>query len=345
MQTEEKENQMIERKESFVDIIKYKLKKLFGYKEGRTFIIDTEPYIKKYSEIELSEIANIEKELKKVLERNFEADGTIAGIDKDKALKLLEWVVQRDREILNIKSEEGIKNDSLLGCCGLSQGIVTELLTHMGLVPNILNVNPTIAKDVGRHAFNSVAIPIKENGDVHDVDFIIDATYRQFCLRDKYSPSGRFIKDKKFGDKVSPFAGYWCLKLPGGKEFLDKIIRNGYFELTTENAKLYGDSFTLEKIKDDEFSKKYEQGTTIPVSATKNVDTGISGEKYISQITENNKQEESEFDEGELKGYYGDLMKTPLMKKEETMIEYDIDSMGNFIPTNNRIKDDGERNV
>ena len=173
---------------------------------------------------------------------------------------------------------------------------------------------------LGGHAFNSVSIPIKsKNGNLSEVNYLIDATYRQFFLRDGFSVSGRFVNDKRFGNKVAPFAGYWCINLPGGTKFAKNILRNGFVELTPENAKIYGDSFILEEQKNKEYTAKYEEGVTIPQSTTKDVNTAISGEQYISWFTDETRQDYRgiDFNDGELEEYYGDLMKTPLMMKEK----------------------------
>jgi len=171
---------------------------------------------------------------------------------------------------------------------------------------------------LGGHAFNSVAIPIKEDyGHIYIINYLIDATYRQFFLRNEVSVSGRFVKDKRFGNKVAPLAGYWCINLPGGKAFAQNILKNGFVELTPENAKKYGDSFILEKEKDREYQSKYEEGVTIPQSDIKNVDTKISGEQYIQWMTDDTRQDNRgiDFYDGELEGWYGKLMETPLMLK------------------------------
>lgn len=303
---------------TLTDKIRNKFRAIFGYKEGKKFIDDTKPYIRKYSEIELGIIANIEQKLKNVLAINDNKGTLTDGLNKEEAIKLLEWIVQRDRMILD---KDNIKENSLLGLCGLSQGVVSTFLTNMGLEPRVSNINPTITgAGLGGHAFNSVALPIKDgNGKVHETNFLIDATYRQFFLRNEISISGRFVKDKRFGNKVSPMAGYWCINLPGGKEFANEILKNGFVELTAENAKIYGDSFILENEKDEEFRKRYKEGTTIPVSATKKIDTGISGEQYIAWFADKTRQDYRgiDYEENELEEYYGDLMKTPLMQKKE----------------------------
>ena len=166
------------------DKIKNSLKVFFGYREGKEFVIDTQPYIKEYSEIELANIANIEGKLKNILEKNVICGEIVDGLNTDEVNKLLEWVVQADRKCLN--DDGDIRKSSLMGRCGLSQGIVYTILKEMGLEARVSNINPTITgENLGGHAFNSVAIPCKQqDGTYVEKNFLIDATYRQFFLRD-----------------------------------------------------------------------------------------------------------------------------------------------------------------
>ena len=301
-----------------LDKIKKSLLTLLGYKEGKKFMIDTQPYIKEYDEIELANIANIEEKLKNILEKNANSGKIVDGLTVDEANKLLEWVVQADRKCLN---RGDIKEDTLMGCCGLSQGIVYTILKEMGLSPRVSNTNPTITgENLGGHAFNSVAIPVKQpDGTYEEKNFLIDATYRQFFVRDNFSVSGRFIKDKRFGGVASPMAGYWCINLPGGKKFAEKILSSGFVELTPKNAKLYGDSFVLEKDMDKKFQAEYEKGVTVPVPHKRDLITGISGEAYIKYMTDKNRQDHRgiDCDYREIEADYGNIIKTPLMKKRE----------------------------
>lgn len=189
----------------------------------------------------------------------------------------------------------------------------------MNLNPRVSNLNPTITgMSLGGHAFNSMAIPISTKNGVIEKNFLIDATFRQFFLRDNFSINGRFIKDKRFGGKVSPMAGYFCINLPGGKEFANIMLKRGFTELTPENAKLYGDSFILELQENEKYRKLYAKGITVPVPKKKNLITGISGYEYIERFTDLSKQDYRgiDFEEGELEKCYGKLMKTPLMLKE-----------------------------
>lgn len=309
------------KKITVIDKMRNKLRELIGYKEGKRFIIETEPFLKEYSDVELANIANIEQKLKKAIEENAKVGKTVEGIDEKEAECLIKFIVQRDREILDKEGKKDrIKNNSLQGLCGLSQGVITTYLNYMGLKPRVSNINPTISgKGLGGHAFNSVAVPIKDKTCIREKDYLIDVTYRQFFIRDEYSISGRFVKDKRFGNKVAPMAGYWCINLQGGKKFAHEMLKNGFTELTPKNAKIYGDSFILEKQKDHVYKDKYEEGVTIPISTIKHIETGISGEQYLQWFKDEGRQDYEGIDyyDGELEEYYGELMKTPLMMKKE----------------------------
>ena len=249
------------KKVTFLDKLKNKIRDVLGYKEGHRFIEETEPYRKKYSEIELSKIANIEQKIREAVEENLKAGKNIAGITNKDAETFIRWIIERDREILEKDSRyKDIKDDNLCGRCGLSQGVVTTLLQRASLQPKVLNVAETIlGKGNGFHSFNTVTIPVRdEQGNISEKGYLIDATVRQFFVREESSVSGRFVKDKRFGNKVAPLAGYWCMNIPGGRQFAHTILRDGFIELTPETAKIYGDSFMLEKMKDSEYTKKYK---------------------------------------------------------------------------------------
>lgn len=98
-----------------------------------------------------------------------------------------------------------------------------------------------------------------------------------------------------------------------------KFYRNGFVELTPENAKIYADSFMLEKSMDKKFQEKYKKGVTVPVPRKKDLVTGIAGETYIEWMTDNDRQDYRgiDFDDGEIEELYGEIIKTPLVQKEE----------------------------
>lgn len=301
----ENKNSKYPKKLSFIDRIKIELKRFMGYKEGTKFIIETEPIFKKFTEIELMKLAAIEEKLKKSLEINKSNNMLTEGISPKDAESILAWVVQNARENFADNGKISLKEDSLLGYCGFGQGITATTLENMGLSPNILNANPTLSNKTGRHAFLTVEIPIKQTkGEVVNTAYLVDTTYRQFFLRNEVTNCyGKYIKDKRYGGRVAPLAGYWILQMPKGKEFAEEILSKGFIELTEENAKLYGDSFTLEGAQRKDHTK---------VPSKRELITRISGKTYLNSMINPVVVEEMDFYEGEIEEK-GIKVKTPLM--------------------------------
>lgn len=293
---------------NIVDKIKTIFRKFMGYKEGKKFTIDTEPIYKKYTDIELMKLATVEEKLKKAINQNSHDNMISKGINKDEAESLLQWVVQNAREAFTKENKEPLKDADLLGWCGFGQGITAITLQNMGLSPNIANANPTLNDKAGRHAFLTVEIPIiQSNGDIKNIPYLVDTTYRQFFLREEVTTScGEYIKDRRFGNKVAPLAGYWVLQMPKGKKFAETILSKGFIELTEENAKIYGDSFTLEE-------KNRKDNTKVPTKKERT--TGISGKIYIKNMLKPF-EEEIDFYEGEIEALKINT-KTPRMLKEK----------------------------
>lgn len=307
----EKENKLLPKKITIIDRIKNIFRKMMGYEDGKRFMIDTEPVLKKYTDINLMKIASIEEKLKKVLDENTKQEKLIDGIKENEAESLLEWVVQNAREGLIKDSNTSLKEMDLLGVCGLGQGITGITLQNMGLSPNINNVNPTFGMKTGRHAFVTVNIPIKdEEGNTNNKLYLVDTTYRQFFLRDEVTTScGEYIKDKKFGNKVAPLAGYWVLKMEKGREFAQELLEKGFIEFTEENAKIYGDGFVLEE-------KERKDYTNVPNKGE--METGINGKTYISNVNDVKYQQEMDFDREEFDECGIDII-TPFMKREQML--------------------------
>lgn len=307
----EQENKLLPKKITIIDKIKNVFIKMVGYQEGKKFMIDTEPELKKYTDINLMKIASIEEKLKKALNENLKQETLTDGIKENEAESLLEWVVQNAREGLEKTAKKSLKEISLLGYCGLGQGITGFTLQNMGLSPNINNVGTSFGEKAGRHAFLTVNIPIMdEDGKVNDKLYLVDTTYRQFFLRDEVTTScGEYIKDKKFGNKVAPFAGYWVLKMQNGRAFAEELLEKGFIEFSEENAKIYGDGFVLEE-------KERKDHTKVPTK--RELETKIDGNTYISNVNDLKKHEEIDYDKEEL-DEWGINIKTPFMQKEEML--------------------------
>ena len=257
------------------DRLKTSVKKLFGYREGEKFTLNVMPEIINYSDIEIGRIANIEQKLRDCLHENNAKQSLEKGIEIREAQELLQWVVQNARK--ELFKDEDPKEESLQGACGWSQAITGTTLMNMGLQPYIVNTLPTLSKKTGRHAFLAVGIPVREEGQVVNKMYLVDATFKQFFERNHLTNMyNAWIKDKRYGGRVAPLAGYWVLQMgKKGLDFAEEILTKGYIELTEENAKLYGDSFYLEGVDRKDHSK---------VPSKKELITGIPGSQYIENI-------------------------------------------------------------
>lgn len=283
---------------------KFKEPKNFG-----KFMIETEPILKNYSDIELMKIANIEEKLKNIININKKDNILSNGITKDEAENLLNWIVQNARKGLEKEYGQSLKNASLRGYCGLAQGISAITLENMGLSPYITNVNPTFSNNSSRHAFVTVEFPISQpDGKIKNVPYLVDTTYRQFFTRDEWTNfKDYYVNDKKYGNKVATIAGYWTLKMENGKYFTEELLSKGFIELTEENAKIYGDSFVLQGI---------ERKNPTKVPKKNELTTKISGKTYIENMFNYINQENIDYQKEELEEANINI-KTPAMVKEE----------------------------
>ena len=292
------------------DKIKLSIMKAMGYKECGKFILDTEPILRNYSDIELSRLADKEEKLKEALKQNESEGKLVEGISKEDAESVLEWVVQNARAMLikdyKMTKEEFQKEESLRGCCGYGQALTGFPLIHMGLTPNTCNTR-NVFDENSAHAFLTVEIPVKdEQGTVTEKEYLVDTTYRQFYDRTLLKREGYYIKDKNFGNKVSETPGYYTLKMKNGKEFAEELLAKGFVELTEENAKMYGDSFVLSHQTRKDYTK---------VPTKREEETSITGEQYIENI--HNPELHMEIDNKEEDLEKNNInTKTPLMEKE-----------------------------
>ena len=84
---------------TIIEKIKLHIMKLAGYRQGTKFINETKPYVHKYPPVEKMKIAKIEEKLSKALENNKKMGELLSGITEKECYDIIEWVIQRDREI------------------------------------------------------------------------------------------------------------------------------------------------------------------------------------------------------------------------------------------------------
>lgn len=189
---------------------------------SNTFIIDETPLITDIDYNKVKELLNNYKKNKYVT--------------TDDAKYILNWAVQNTRKFI---SELGIniKGNSLDGYCELAQFVTLYPLEKMGFEVTKNTAQNDFDYNLN-HAFGTITLNVKENDEIKEEHFLIDATYRQFFTKEKCS-KGMYYMDK------TPDPGYFVKN----KVFAKELIKNGFIKLNEEVAKEYGEPFYLSSLK------------------------------------------------------------------------------------------------
>ena len=199
------------------------------YGKIEEFIFNAKPY---NEDINLSDIA--------ALEGFFKKNGYIP--ERYIAL-LLNYVVYQVRKLIILPPDSPI-NASFKGQCSPSASIVYELMGKMGFKVDVFNVGKVLNTE-GIHHLSKVHIPTMINGEKVTKEFIIDPTFRQFCIKEE-NRFERYFEEPRHAVRMStPHPGYFYNLTDKGRKFANDLITYGYFETTDENLKQYFDPFRL----------------------------------------------------------------------------------------------------
>lgn len=237
-------------------------REFFGDKKEE-FIFEAEPY---NEDINIREVAAIQT----FYEKN--------GYVPEKYItELLNYITYNARKNIVSGVETPIYS-SLTGRCARAQSINDKLLEKLNLQKIAFNVGDVIEKEK-IHALECVQIPTKRNDKIIKKTFILDPTFRQFCLKEE-NRFERYNEEPKFAVRMStPHPGYFLNLTENGRTFANNLIHFGYFEATEENLKTYFDSFVLYTTP----KQAYKNQSLIGKIST----TTISGNDYWNQIIKN----------------------------------------------------------
>lgn len=157
-----------------------KRKEMMGITENtNTFIIDETPLITDTDFNKVKELVNSYKKNKYL---------TI-----EEAKYILNWTIQNTRKFI---SELGIsiKGNSLDGYCELAQFLTLYPLEEMGFKVTKNTAQNDFDYNLN-HAFGTLTLNVKDNDEINEEHFLIDATYRQFFTKEKCS-KGMYYMDK-----------------------------------------------------------------------------------------------------------------------------------------------------
>ena len=237
-------------------------------------------------EFDLEQLKNIQCKLEEYVSGKREK-----GITGGEAETFLNWITFNARNCAVRNVPESPISSSMYAQCAPTQAVNFKILKKIGLDVRAFNTGNTIGDipmeekekrmllehygGLGvRHSVSSVKIPISTYGKKTELyTFLLDPTFRQFCLK-------KNCNDSNFDDRKAPDPGYFMkadnlLKLGESQEVAKKsellakyIISRGYFLLSNENAKIYGDAFVR--------ASKRKEFQNMPIDMT--------GEQYIENF-------------------------------------------------------------
>lgn len=256
--------------------------------ENRTqedYIFDTLPY---NPEFNLEQLQQIECKL-----IDYTSGNSFEGLAPEEAEVFLDWITFNAREYAvsgsKTKSEDkprvGIDLHSMTGQCGPTQRINVQLLNRFGLDAKPINMVDCIGKidelpksdETDKrmaygydspaiwHAVTTVNIPINLGEYTQEYTYLLDPTFRQFCLEENCNENCY----KEAGHTVAPHPGYFMkasnlMELGVSQEKAQRseilgrhIIEKGYFPIDGY-SKDYIEAFRRAAI-NREFQEDYER--------------------------------------------------------------------------------------
>lgn len=222
-------------------------------KENR--IINDATFFKKYGDVKefdlMQEINELEDKNvfyieQKPLLKVTNHPGSKTIYSKSEIKPLLDYVCFMARDMLKLKYED-LENESLIGECMNASVLIINILRKLNITGYELNAAELFDTTIG-HSLVLANIPTYDG----DIPYIIDITYRQFCLLSRCNPNRVY-----HFDYPEIFPGYFI-----DQNIAKDLLKNGYLELTSQNAKAYIESFRENKdnLKDEVYIKCIEYG-------------------------------------------------------------------------------------
>lgn len=208
----------------------------FGKLSEYSYIVESEPLI---FEINQEQVSSAVQHLDDALKNG-------GGISTEEAKLLLDWSAQKTRKVLEEQNNVNIKQASLTSYCGYAQALTLVPFQELGVKTTVNNAYK-FGEYVSSHAFGTVTLPIEENGNIVNKDYLLDASYRQFFTTARCN-EGRYYD---LNHRCSPDCGYYLVNYLDGKGIAEQILKNGYIELTDEVLKKYGTAFIATKLNID----------------------------------------------------------------------------------------------
>ena len=210
------------------------------YGEIEEFIFNANPY---NEDINLSNIAALEQFYKR------------SGYLPEKYVEMfLNYVIYQARRLV-IRPPYSPINSSFKGKCSPAASIINELMGRMGFKVDVLNIGDVMNSNP-IHEISIVHVPVLVDDKVIVKDYLMDPTFRQFCLKEE-NRFERYFEEPRFGVRMStPHPGYFYNLTKEGRKFANNLIKYGYFLIDDDSLKQYFDPFRLYLTPKEEYDRK-----------------------------------------------------------------------------------------
>lgn len=158
---------------------------------------------------------------------------------------------------------------SFAGKCAIAQTYYNKILNKIKIpvmnfnIGDLLKTNPI-------HEVTCISIPTTRKNQKTTKTFLLDPTFRQFCLTEE-NRFERYFEEPRWSVRMStPHPGYFFNLTEKGKKFANQLIKDGYFELTEENLKTYLDPFTLYVTPKEAYTNQNNLGKVAHTTTTAN---------------------------------------------------------------------------
>lgn len=197
--------------------------------ENESYIIYQEPERKRIDNKKLEIALNHYNEIKN--------NGFKEGLTDEEIKTLLDYSVENARKSFD-NLGINVKTNSLNGLCELGQALTIMPLENLGL--EVTKNSASLCFNYPfNHVFGTVTFPYQDNDRVIDKTYLIDSTYRQFFSTMRCNEGRYYTEEENTNLKVAPDPGYFITDI----DFAKTLMKDGYIELTKENAKKYGEAF------------------------------------------------------------------------------------------------------
>lgn len=187
-------------------------------------------------------------------------------IPENYIVPFLNWLTYSARK--NVSNElQDITKSSFAGRCSYAQSFFDQILEKMNFNKMTFNIGDVMGTDP-IHALTCVEIPTKHNGEDTTKLFMLDPTFRQFCIAEE-NRFDRYNEEPRWGVRMStPHPGYFFNLTEEGKEFAEGLIHYGFFEINEDSLKTYFDPFALYVTPKESYAESSYVGRISSTTAT-----------------------------------------------------------------------------